>query len=209
MTKPYEAGKSLSVVFVVAMTLSGVVWLTASGTASGRPAADGTSGGSSAEEAAVMMFRAGVSRSPALFTRARLPGVCDGPVDTMNKYAECLHRTRYRSGDRLMTVYDLSKRIRSHSARAVASQAFSSRDVEILSAQFLSTYWCEDTIVCLEMTADDDAGREYRSRIVVARIENRWYAIPRCRSARSFYEIADAMDLGGGDAAVSEQDSQR
>jgi hypothetical protein len=41
-------------------------------------------------------------------------------------------------------------------------------------------------------------------RIVVTRVGDRWYAIPRCGSSKSFYEIADAMRLRSPGAKMAE-----
>jgi hypothetical protein len=152
------------------------------------------------EEAATDMFRAGVKRSPKLFDQTCLRGVCDGPIDTLNKYAECLHRTTYRNGENTFTVYDLLKHLPTQSVRAVARQEFAAKDVAALSSQFLSTYYGEK-FTCVDVTALDLAALEYRSRIVVALFEGRWHAMPRCRSSIAFYQVADAMQMTTATAA--------
>jgi hypothetical protein len=43
------------------------------------------------------------------------------------------------------------------------------------------------------LAADSYDGIEYRTRIVVTLAGDRWHAIPRCSSSKSFYKIADAM----------------
>lgn len=65
-----------------------------------------------------------------------------------------------------------------------------------------STYYGE-RFACVEVAAEGYDGLEYQARIVVAQVEGGWYAMPRCRSAKSFYEIADAMQLAPAEAMQS------
>lgn len=50
-------------------------------------------------------------------------------------------------------------------------------------------------------------GAEYQSRIVVAETSSGWYAIPRCRSSKTFYAIADTMQLTVTSTAASNVES--
>lgn len=155
-------------------------------------------GAASPEDAAMSHFRACMTRSPELFSQNLLLGVCDGPIGTINAYAECLHGTTFSNGLDALTVYDLPFRhLQEETVRAVESQAFDTEDEEVASLlrfSGVSTYYGEE-FLCVEVSADDSDGVGYRSRIVVARVDERWYAMPRCRSSRDFYQIADAMPL--------------
>lgn len=148
------------------------------------------------EAAATALFRACATKSPRHFVQHLLLGVCDGPVNTLNKYAESLHTTTYSNGEDTFTVYDLPKLMKKDTERAVVSQEFDSEDEDVvaLERQMMSTYYGRK-FQCVEVAGEDYDGREYRSRVVVAMIKDRWYAMPRCRSSKSFYQIADAMRL--------------
>lgn len=63
-------------------------------------------GAASPEDAAKSLFHACATRSPEHFVQHLLLGVCDGPINTLQKFAECLHSTRFRQGDDSLTVYD-------------------------------------------------------------------------------------------------------
>ncbi len=52
-----------------------------------------------------------------------------------------------------------------------------------------------EQLVAVDITAKDYKDVPYQGRIVAAAIDDRWYALPRCRSSRSFYEAADRMTL--------------
>jgi hypothetical protein len=162
------------------------------------------SGAASPEDAAEAMFRACATRSPAHFVQHLLLGVCDGPIATLNKYAECLHSTRFRHGEDSLTFYDFAfnKRINPKKPfRAIATQDFDreSKEVAKLKFQMVSTYYGE-RFKSVDVAAESYDGLEYQTRIVVARVRNRWYAMPRCGSSKSFYEIADAMSLPSPEA---------
>lgn len=146
------------------------------------------------EEAAFTMFRACAKRSHRLFVQSRLLGVCEGENDWPNRYAASLHLTTFRNGTNAFTMYDLPKRMKEEAARVVAGDAFSAADVAKLQPQFLSTYYGQD-LHCFEVKALNYDGLEYTTRIVVSKKENRWYAIPRCRSSKDFYKVADGMKL--------------
>jgi hypothetical protein len=156
-------------------------------------------GAASPEVAAETLFRACATRSPKHFVQHLLLGVCDGPIATLDKYAECLHSTRFRHGDDSLTVYDLPiKRAinRKGPFRAIASQDFDRENKQVAALQFqmVSTYYGKQ-FKSVDVVAESYDGLEYRTRIVVARVKDRWYAMPRCSSSNSFYEIADAMRL--------------
>jgi hypothetical protein len=151
-------------------------------------------GATTPQIAASVHFRACATRSPQHFVQHLLLGVCDGPIATLNKFAECLHSTEFVSGEESYTVYDLPKGIKKETVRVVASGDFDNNDkkVKALQIEAVSTYYAEKFIF-IDVAADDLDGRTYQTRIVVGAISGRWYAIPRCRSATSFYRIADAM----------------
>lgn len=155
-----------------------------------------SAGAASAEEAATSHFRACITRSPQLFSQNLLLGVCDGPLATINKYAECLHVTTFSNGYDALTVYDLPFRLlQEDTIRAVATQAFDTEDEDVsklLRFAGVTSYYGQD-FTCVDVAAEDPNGVEYRTRIVVGRVGERWYAMPRCTSSREFYEIADAM----------------
>jgi hypothetical protein len=153
-------------------------------------------GVASPEDAAMSHIRACMTRSPRLFSQNLLLGVCDGSISTINKYAECLHLTTFDNGEDAFTVYDLPfNLLQEETVRAGATQAFDTEDEGVASLLMfagVSTYYGEE-FMCVDVSAADPDGVEYRTRIVVALVKDRWYAMPRCRSAHEFYEIADAM----------------
>lgn len=158
-------------------------------------------GAATPEVAATSLFRGTATRSPRHFSQHLLLGVCDGPVSTLNKYAEALHTTAYSDGEHALTVYELPKMMKRETERVVAIQEFDSEDKDVvaLQSQMMSTYYGEE-FKCVEVAAEDYNGREYRARVVVAMVNDRWYAMPRCRSSKSFYQIADAMILKASEA---------
>lgn len=151
-------------------------------------------GADTPEAAATALFRGCALGSPRHFVQHLLLGVCDGPIATLNKFAECLHVTKFRAGDESFTLYDLPKGIDKETVRVVASREFDGNDGDVkkLQLEAASTY-SGKKFMAVDVAATGYDGREYATRIVVATVDNRWYAIPRCRSARSFYRIADAM----------------
>ncbi len=154
-------------------------------------------GAASPEDAAMSHIRACMTRSPRLFSQNLLLGVCDGSISTLNKYAECLHVTTFDNGEDAFTVYDLPARLQDETVRTVAAGAFDTEDEDV--AHFLMfagamSYYGEE-FRCVEVSVDDADGVQYRSRVVVGLVSDRWYAIPRCRSSHKFYEFADAMSL--------------
>ena len=152
-------------------------------------------GAASAEEAAIAMFRGVALRSPKDFARHLLLGVCDGPIGSVNKYAESLHFNLLTNGEESLTVYDLPERMKKDTEQVLSSLAFSEAEVDSLRSQFLSSYYCQDLISCVEVAGESYGGKQYRTRIVVVCLNDVWFAMPRCRSSKSFYAIADAMEF--------------
>ena len=163
-------------------------------------------GADSPEKAAETLFRACAMRSPAHFVQHLNLGVCDGQIGTLQKFAECLHTAEFRHGADSFSVYDLPTQIDSKQPiRALASQEFDREDKQVAALQFqaVSTYYGE-RFESVDVVGESHDGLEYRMRIVVALVQDRWYAIPRCRSSKSFYEIADAMPLPSPEAQEAE-----
>ena len=111
-----------------------------------------------------------------------------------------MHETRFKLGGASFTFYDLRNSRKglnpTKSIHVIATEPFNPEDDQVaaLQSQMISTYYGEAFMsIDLEMEGYD--GHEYQTRIVVARVDDGWYAMPRCRSATSFYEIADAMRL--------------
>lgn len=154
----------------------------------------------SPEAAAESLFRGVATESPTHFVHHLLLGVCDGPIDTLQKFAECLHVAEFRHGDDSYSFYDLREDRKGidprKPVRVVAIEQFDSEDPQVaaLQWQMLGTYYGQ-VFACVDVAADGYDGLEYQTRIVVAQVEDGWYAMPRCSSARSFYEIADAMRI--------------
>lgn len=150
------------------------------------------------EDAAKVMFRGVASESPSHFVQHLLIGVCDGPIDTLQKFAESMHETRFNRENESFSFYelrDLRKGIDYKAkVRASGTKHFNPDDATVaaLQTQMLSTYYGE-SFAKVDVAANGYDGREYQTRIVVAKIGGRWFAMPRCRSASSFYKIADAM----------------
>lgn len=157
----------------------------------------------SPEAAARALFRGVSTESPKHFVQHLLFGVCDNSIDTLQKFAECLHETEFTHDRDSFTFYDLRdlRRGINHKkpSRVIASGPFDTENEQVraLQSQMLSTYYGEK-FASVDVAAEGYDGREYQTRIVVAQVEGGWYAMPRGRSARSFYEIADAMHLSVG-----------
>jgi hypothetical protein len=152
-------------------------------------------GAKSPEAAATSLFRGCALRSPQDFVRHLNLGVCDGPIATLTKFAECLHTTKFTTGKEAYTVFDLPQMLNKATVRVIGSREFDSqaKDVMALRLEGASTYYGK-RFALVDVAADGYDGRVYQTRIVVATVSDGWYAIPRCRSSRSFYRIADAMD---------------
>ncbi len=149
------------------------------------------------EDAATTLFHGIAAGSPNHFVRHLLLGVCDGPIATLQKFAECLHRTQFRRGDATFTFFDLPKGINTKKPlRVIASHDFDPDDKQVAALQFemMSTYYGK-RFMYVDVAAEGYDGLDYHTRIVVAQVGEGWYAIPRCRSSKSFYDIADAMQL--------------
>lgn len=194
---PRMSGSAGLVLVVVSLALVAAVTLPADENAIISVAGENLGGCETPEAAAVEMFRACTMRSPRLFIQTRLLGVCDGPIGTLNKYAECLHTTEYSNGEAAFTVYDLPKQMKKETARVIAGQTFDTDDKDVanlLRLEGVSSYYGKQ-FMCFEVAANNYDRLEYRSRIVVAMLNDRWYAVPRCRSSKAFYEIVDTMSL--------------
>jgi hypothetical protein len=154
----------------------------------------------SPEAAARALFRGISDESPKYFVQHLLLGVCDGSIDTLQKFAESLHKTEFTHDGDSFSFYDLRdlrKGIdREKPIRVVAYALFDIEDEQVAALKFqgLSTYYGEQ-FASVDVAAEGYDGREYQTRIVVAQVGDGWYAMPRCRSAQRFYEIADAMRL--------------
>lgn len=152
------------------------------------------------EAAALALFRGVATASPAHFVQHLLVGVCDGPNSTLQKFAESLHTTEFHHGDDTFTYYDLreqNKGIYSKKPmRVIGTAEFDLQDKQVVALKFeaVSTYG-GDKFMAVDVEGQDYDGRALTTRLVVAEVNGHWYAIPRCRSARSFYKIADAMQI--------------
>lgn len=154
-------------------------------------------GADSPEDAAKAMFLGIAKESPNDFVRHVLLGVCDGPIGTLQNFAECLHETKFIRNEQSLTVYDLPKGIDTRKPiHIVAIQAFDVEDekVKALWFEMPGTFYGK-RFVCVDVAAEGGDGLNYQTRLVVAEQNDRWYAMPRCRSGKSFYEIADRMQI--------------
>ncbi|WP_146506609.1 hypothetical protein [Thalassoglobus neptunius] len=154
-------------------------------------------GALSPELAAKSHFYGCANKSPKHFVQHVLLGICDGPINTLQKFAECLHETEFHHDGQSYSVYDLPKVMNAKlPVRVIASGAFDPEDKRVLAlhSQMMSTYYAEK-FMCFDVAGTSYDRNEYQSRVVVVFVNGRWYSMPRCRSARSFYEIADSMEL--------------
>lgn len=160
---------------------------------------------SSPEAAAEILFRGVATESPQHFVQHLLLGVCDNNIDTLQKFAESLHETKFNHEGDSFTFYDLRESRRGINpkkpTRVVAVAPFDTADerVKALDSQMMSTYYAK-TFACVVVAGEGYDGLEYQTRIVAAQLDGGWYAMPRGRSARSFYEIADAMAIAAVEA---------
>lgn len=158
-------------------------------------------GAVSPEAAAKALFRGVARESPKDFVKHLLLGVCDGPIDTLQKFAECLHVTKFSHGEDQFTFYDLRdgrKGINPKKPfRVVKTEPFDTEDKQVaaLQMEMMRTYYGK-AFTSVDVAGEGYDGEEYQTRIVVAEISDRWYAIPRCRSSNNFYVIADAINGG-------------
>jgi|GEM_PF-5063968 len=169
----------------------------------------------SPETAAQSMFLGVATASPRDFGQHVLLGVCNNEVDVLNRYAESLRLTQFRHAgetftyDELREQRDAAGRLRIISReqplRIVTSTPFDSADpnVKALELEGASTY-AGERFVCVEVGGMGHYdGIEYQTRVVVAQVNGGWYAMPRCRSSKNFYKIADAMTLAPADAKAA------
>ena len=196
------------VLLAVALLLQSTSSPAASVKPQGMPIELAPEGALSPEDAATSLYYACCMKSPRHFVRNLALGVCDGPIGTLNKYAELLHTMTFSDGTNSFTVYELPMRMKRETIRLVASRRFSEESVSSLRPEFVSSYYCSGPIMCVEVVADNYDGGEYRTRIVVTENSGRWYAIPRCRSSKRFYQIADAMPLAASDSELSQDARQ-
>lgn len=163
------------------------------------------------EMAARSLFLGVATASPQDFVQHLLLGVCNNEIDTLQRFAEALHATPFRHEGEAFTYYDLrdQRRIANKSRmisrkkplRVISSAAFDASDpqVQALHLEMTSTYYGK-RFVCVDVAGVGYDGLDYQSRVVVAQVGEGWYAIPRCRSSKSFYKIADAMRLASAEA---------
>lgn len=167
-------------------------------------------GASSPAEAAKALFRGVAHESPKHFVQHLLLGVCDGPIDTLQKFAECLHVTEFNDGEDSFTFYELRESRKGINykkpIRATLTKQFNSEDkaVAALQIEMLGTYYGE-RFMAVDVAGEGYDGREYQTRIVVAQLGDYWFAIPRCRSSKNFYAIADGMSEEFGDVNQPDQ----
>lgn len=150
------------------------------------------------DEAAVEMTRAHLTRSPMLFMENLCLGVCDGPVNSINKYAESLHLTSFSRNSAAVSIYDLPKRgVNFDSIQVNQSKLFDKNDKDIahlIAISTISTYYGEE-FMAMEVQIQNKANEQYTTRVVVTKVNERWFALPRCRSSEAFYKIADTMEF--------------
>ena len=159
------------------------------------------------ETAAQTMFLGVATASPREFGRHVLMGVCNNEVDVLRRFAESLHVTQFSHDGASFTYYDLrdqrddSGRLRlinrEKPIRVIANASFDPTDprVKALDLEAAGTY-AGERFVSIDVSGRGYYdGLEYRSRVVVAQVGSGWYAMPRCGSSKSFYAIADAMQL--------------
>lgn len=157
-------------------------------------------GATNPEDAAKALFRGCARTSINDFVQHLNLGVCDGPIGTIQKFAECLHTTQFKTGEESYAVYDLpvgkNGGLRNDTIRVVASSEFPADEkvAAVIIGGALSSYYGEK-FWAVDVAADGSDGREYQTRIVVAVQKDGWFAVPRCRSSKEFYDIADAMPV--------------
>jgi hypothetical protein len=155
------------------------------------------SGATVPEDAAKALFHGCARTSIKDFVQHLHLATCDGPNGTIQKFAECLHTTKFSTGDESHSIYDLliakDGGFKSDTTRIVASSEFpTDKKTAAVISTGIDTYYGEN-FRAVVVAADGFEGREYRTRIVVAVTKEGWFAIPRCRSSKAFYDIADAM----------------
>ncbi len=160
------------------------------------------------EAAAQSLFLGVATASPRDFVQHLLLGVCYSEIDVLQDFAEAMHATQFSHGDEAFTYYEMCEKQylpgteatrlinRNKPLRAIATAAFDTADpqVKALELEAASTYSGE-RFVYVDVAGVGSDGLEYQTRVVVAQLRDGWYAIPRCRSSKNFYKIADAMSL--------------
>lgn len=170
------------------------------------------------EIAAQAMFLGVATASPKDYMQHVLIGVCENEIDLLQNFAESFHATRFSHDGETFTTYDLQHQrdasggmriiYRKKPIRVIASAVFDSTDPQVqaldLDLEAAGTYGGK-RFVSVDVAGLDYDGREYQTRVVVAQGLGGWYAIPRCHSSKSFYEIADAMSIASADSKEAKQ----
>lgn len=160
------------------------------------------------EVAAQRLFLGVSTASPRDFVKHLLLGVCYNEIDVLQDFAEAMHVTQFRNDDRAFTYYEMCEKQylpgtettrlinREKPLRVLASSAFDASDpaVKALEIEAASTY-SGNRFVGVDVAGMGSDGLEYQTRVVVAQVGDGWYAVPRNRSSKNFYSIADAMEL--------------
>lgn len=165
------------------------------------------------EAAAQSLFLGVATASPRDFVQHLLLGVCYNEIDVLQDFAEAMHATQFSHDDEAFTYYEMCEKQylpgteatrlinRKNPLRVIASAAFDTSDpqVKALELEAASTYSGE-RFVSVDLAGVGSDGLAYQTRVVVAQVSHGWYAIPRCRSSKNFYKIADAMSLARAEA---------
>lgn len=160
------------------------------------------------DAAAQSLFLGVATASPRDFVKHLLLGVCQNEIDLLQDFAESMHVTRFNRDGEAFTYYEMREKQYAHGTettrlinrkthlRVLASAAFDTSDprVKALELEAATTY-AGKQFVCVDVAGMGYDGLEYQARIVVAQADNGWYAIPRTRSSRNFYQVADAMQV--------------
>lgn len=78
--------------------------------------------------------------------------------------------------------------------RVIAIAAFDTSDPRVKALELEAvTAYSRESCVSVDIAGVGADGLEYQTRVVVAKVSDGWYAIPRCRSSESFYRIAGSM----------------
>lgn len=157
---------------------------------------DRIEGAGSPEQAAVAMAAGMTEKSPDKFLQHLCLGVCDGPISTINKYDECMHQKYLADESGTYSISDLPSQIIEGAQEAIETRVFDQEDPRVvkLAGELLSTYYGEE-FHCVWLSARSHSKKHYIFRVVVTRVGNKWFAIPRCGSSNRFYDIADSMQL--------------
>ena len=150
-------------------------------------------GATQRDVAAVNLFQAFVQNSPKHFVQNLLLGTCYDSIDVLQDFAECMHTTKFKTGDDSYCIYDLPKGLDASTVRVLASSELDSKDKDVAALYPLAieSYYAEK-FGFVDVAADGFDGRQHSTRIVVATVNDRWYVIPRVSGSISFYAVADA-----------------